>query len=506
MIVETRNPKCHVRIVSLEYGEILAEMVRPSIRSVSIHRRLGEAAGSFQFVLLPRPLTPFQLPGVPSSWRDVLGVHDFVEISIEVPPRPRTIVMRGFIDTVTEQFSIQGGKPQRTVHVNGRDYGKLLLNTKLYYLDEETQQTFILNKWRQGFDNLFAWKSGEPPNPEHTPLARNAATDAPQFAPRDLLQNIVESFYKPQEELVLRQLPTAPTLTFFPVTNALLDTNERELATIAPTALALNFPPFSDIWTLLRIYQHHPWRELYVSDEAEGPVLIYRPSAWMDFNGRFVFPGMETGHMGTMLTHQIYESDIAQLSFSHSGEQMHNFFFTYPDEFGALAQMVKTIGPLEGLMERPFVGNPYLVGYQVSDRSGVKRSDFNIMGFHLSETRTPYLDFDHQTSEGQIEKRLLDVRKQGLAENLKLVKAFDHTSVLEFGAMQLKGNENIRIGHYLQYNEGPYLKMGHGARYYVEGVSHVFQQGSEAGDGLFLTNVEVSRGRGHMIRKGLVIQ
>lgn len=271
MIIETRNPKCHVRIVSLEYGEILAEMVRPSIRSVSIHRRLGEAAGSFQFVLLPRPLTPFQLPGVPSSWRDVLGVNDFVEISIEVPPRPRTIVMRGFIDTVTEQFSIQGGKPQRTVHVNGRDYGAVLLLTKLYFTDSHTSESVqIFEKWREGFEKLFAWKSGEPPDPEHAPLPPNAVTDAPQFAPRDLLQNIVESFYKPQEELVLRQLPTAPPLAFFPVTRALDTTNERALSTIAPTVMALNFPPFTDVWTLLRIYQHHPWRELYVSDILTG--------------------------------------------------------------------------------------------------------------------------------------------------------------------------------------------------------------------------------------------
>ena len=42
----TRNPLCHVRIVSLEYGEITADMLRSLLRRVVVHRRMGAAAGS----------------------------------------------------------------------------------------------------------------------------------------------------------------------------------------------------------------------------------------------------------------------------------------------------------------------------------------------------------------------------------------------------------------------------------------------------------------------------
>lgn len=171
---------------------------------------------------------------------------DYVEITPEVAPRPPKIVMRGFINTVCEHGSISDGQPVRLVQVNGRDFGSLLLNTKLYYLDS-LQQIEIFNKWREGFLKLFAWSSGSPPPPEHPPLARNVNTDAPQFAPGDLLWNVFQTFYEPQETLILRQFPTVPPMRFFPVVNALLSTNERNLATIAPDILCLNWAPYTDV-------------------------------------------------------------------------------------------------------------------------------------------------------------------------------------------------------------------------------------------------------------------
>jgi hypothetical protein len=59
--------------------------------------------------------------------------------------------------------------------------------------------------------------------------------------------------------------------------------------------------------------------------------------------------------------------------------------------------------------------------------------------------------------------------------------------LLEFGAIQLQGDERIGVGHYLVMDSGPRLDLGQDARYYVEGVAHVFRQGSTPNDGLFLT-------------------
>lgn len=503
MKIDTRNPRIHVRFISLEHGEISADVVRPSIISVTIHRRMGGAAGAFQISLQPRKIGGLLSPLLPTEWRDILGQMDYVEIAIDVAPRPPTVVMRGFIDTISHEGSIENNIPSQSVVVSGRDFGKLLILTKPYYIDG-IQQVEIFNRWKQGFLNI-AWQSGTLPDPEHNPLAPNVNTDAPLYAPRDLLKNLFETFYEPQQELILSRLPTVIPMRFFPVENALINTNERELATIAPDILSLNWAPFTDIWTLMRLYQHSPWRELYVIDEAEGPLLVYRPNPWITFNGTFVYQGMETGHMGTMLTHQILEKQIVKWSLSRSEEYVRNFFFTYTDEFGALAQFAKTTGVIEGLYDDALYGNPYLVGHQATDRAEAMRSDYSTMGFRLSEVRTPYLDFDHRTSKGQIEVRLREIKQQGKDENLRLTRAYDHTGVLEFGAIQVQGDERIQIGHYIQMGDLlPSTSMfTFGARYYVEGVTHFFQQ---EGNGVFLTNLEVSRGRGHMVRKGLVTQ
>lgn len=502
MNVLTRNPRCHVRIISLEYGEIPADLLRPVIRQVSTHRRLGNAAGSFQITLLPRRVNTY---GLPNDWRDTLATMDYVEISIQVAPRPPVIVMRGFIDTVTEQGSIADGRPARTIQITGRDFGQLLLNTKLYYLDGP-QQLEIIKRWQEGFLKLFAWTEGAFPAPEHPPLALNEVTDAPRYSPRDLLQNIFQSFYLPQEELILKQFPTVPPMRFFPVSDALGGTNEADLATIAPDVVTMNWQPWADVWMLLCTYQHSPWRELYVTDEAEGSRLVYRPTPWIDVNGNFVFASMETGHMGTMLTHQVSENDIVEYSLSHSQHEIRNFFFTYTDEFASLAQMAKTLGSIEGLIVDAPKGNPYLVGFQPSDRAIAKRGDYNIVGFRLQEVRTPFLDFDHRTSLKTLPSRMSEVQLQGHAENLKMVRALDHNGVLEFGVFHLRGDERIKFGHYLQLADATLLRLGVGARYYIEGVTQTFQQGSSQEDGVFVTTAEVSRGRGHMIRKGMVSQ
>lgn len=505
MITQTRNPQFSVRVVSLQHGEIPQEVLRDSVQQITVHRRMGQAAGSFQVHLLPRPVSALGF-GAPSSWRDLLSMGDFIEISVWVPPRPPTVVMRGFLDVVEDSFSIEGGTPQRSIVIAGRDFGKILLLTKLYYLDAQTQQSFIFDRWKQAFYNLFAWKGGQLPNPEHTPLARNVETDLPAWKPLDLLNNIWDAFYIPQQEALLRQLPGVSGMSFVAAEEALLEAGEQGLRVFAPTALPLNWAPFMDVWALMRMYQHAPWREIFVDDYA-GPTLIYRPTPWLDFHGNFIYRTYEgSDPTGTLVTRDLDEDHIVSYSLTRNDEMTRNFFFTYPDRFGFYPQMMKTYGgKLEGVFEDPFKGNPYLVGFQASDESGTKRSDFNLFGFRLDERRTPYLDFDHGMSEQQIASHLTDVRQQGLKANKELARAFDHNAVLEFGTIQIPGDERIHIGNYLRLNEGKRLKLGNGARYYVEGVSHMLRVGSR-NDGLFRTSLEVSRGRGHLIRTGVVTQ
>lgn len=509
MNVHTRNPRCSVRFVSLEkrYGEFTVDFTKGSIRQVSVHRRMGEAAGAFQIVLLPRESGFLQLPGLPGHWRDMLGAMDYVEITLHVPPRLPKIVMRGFIDTVTEEFSIHGGTPERVIIINGRDYGKLLLITRLYYTDsEEGFHIPLLKAWKEGMDRIFSWRTNPPP-PISDALPIGGDTNLTKFQPKEFMQNVIEAFYRPQEDNILKYHPHAPRLDYHALDGALIQAGDPTLSTVAPQMIPLNYAPFTDLWTILRIYQHHPWRELYIEEGTIAPRLLFRPTPWLDFHGTPVQALFEL-YEDTLPHHVVSEDTLVEYSLSHSDEEVRNFFSVSPDNAGAFVQMVKTVGPLEGLFQS-FRINPYLVGIEDRDdfeETGImKRSNYKIAGFRLFDVRTPYLDFDRRVSEKKIKEKLVEIREQGARGNEWIRRAMDHGAVLEFGVIHVRGNEGIGIGHYLQMDSGPRLDLGQGARYYVEGVSHVFRQGSSPSDGIFMTTCEVSRGRGHLVRKGMAI-
>ena len=126
MNVHLRAPQFRVRIVPL-VESVPEDLLNASIMHIRTARQMGSAAGSFQITLLPRAYHP--------PWSTRIQPMSYVEISLWVPPRPKQIVMRGFVDTVAETFSIESGTPHHQVIIAGRDFGKIPLITKLFYLD-----------------------------------------------------------------------------------------------------------------------------------------------------------------------------------------------------------------------------------------------------------------------------------------------------------------------------------------------------------------------------------
>jgi len=132
---------------------------------------------------------------------------DFCEIYFWVPPRqPEHPVMRGFIDTVCEEFDIASGTPERRVVMTGRDYGKLLLNTKPYDPVSQAIRPEIFQRFHEGFRRLFGWSETDtnalPPS-ESPPMRSGQITDGPAYTPTRMLRTIFETFYKPIESPIL---------------------------------------------------------------------------------------------------------------------------------------------------------------------------------------------------------------------------------------------------------------------------------------------------------------
>jgi hypothetical protein len=504
--ITTRNPQFRVKLVTQKLGEFDFDSTHASVVQLMTRKRMGHAAGEFRLELVPRKLSNIPNAG---GWHDIVEPMDYVEIFMWVPPRtPDRPVMRGFIDTVAEEFDIASGTPQRRITITGRDYGKLLLITKLYDIVSDAVGPEMFRRFTETFRKLFGLSASDPnalPPSESPAMGSGQTTDGPAYTPTRMLRTIFEGFYAPQETEILatfnNQLPGMDLVSW--VTN---DPWEERLRTLSPTFFQRASVPFTDTWALMSAYQHKPWRELFVAEEVDQPLLIYRPAPWLDLNGDFVQDVSKV----PLRTWPIHETDVINSTLMRTEQQLKNFFFTFPEQYAHFATIMKeTPRSLEGFFSPPFLqSNPYLEGWQraVSQPGEPPFADFRRFGFRLAEYSTPYLDWERNTKYDTLPAQIADERVQGREWNMRAVRAFHFDHLLENGSFTLKGDERIQAGDYLRLEDRGRALGGvagtttGGPRYYVEGVTQQFVQGTTPSDGHFVTLVEVSQGRGHLVR------
>jgi len=506
MRIHTRNPMFKVRLVTQKLGEFSFDTTHASVVRLTTHKRLGHAAGEFRIELVPRKLS--DIPNA-EGWQDAVEPMDYVEIYMWVPPRtPDRPVMRGFIDTVAEEFDIASGTPRRHITITGRDYGKLLLITKLYDPVSDAITPELFRKFHDTFRRLFGLSESNPnalPPSESPPMGSGQITDGPAYTPTRMLRAIFEGFYVPQEAEVLQTFNnTLPSMDF--ASWATGDPWEERLQTYSPTFFQRASVPFTDVWVLMSAYQHQPWRELFVTEEVDRPLLVYRPAPWLDLDGDFVQDVSKV----PLRTWPIHETDVVNSTLMRTEAQLGNYFFTFPEMYGAFAALMKDAPrALEGFFHPPVLqANPYLEGWQrtINQPGEPPSADFRRFGFRLAEYSTPYLDWERNTKHDTLPQKIADARVQGREWNIRAVRAFSHDHLLENGAFTLKGDERIQAGDFIKLADRGRALGGTGGlstggpRYYVESVTQQFVQGTTPNDGHFVTSVEVSQGRGHLVR------
>jgi hypothetical protein len=488
--VLTRNPQFSVRFITEHLGEFTVQQTHDAVLSIDVQRQLGQTAGAFRIDMVPRPIE-----GLPSrTWWSALGAMDFCEIRMWLPPE-RTVfpLFRGFIDTIALSANF-GARGQRVISILGRDYGKLFLNTKLYYPTEGLQQISLFNRWQEAYKELFGDPSNEPP--ERPAMGENQTTNGPNFSPTQLQKVIFEKFYRPQEAEVLatfKKTVPPPGLTLN--LEAATDPWEQSLRTYSPAFFQKGMAPWSDLWTLMYAYQHRPWREMFLQERADNTECVYRSAPWLTKEGQFIQKNAES----TVANWPITDAQIVSLSLARSDAQALNFFTVFPEQYAFLGQMAKTTGSMEGIFEDPMRKNPYLVGFAdagVTHPSGgdTLSSRYQRFGFRAAEFSTPYLSMERDLREQQIRLKIADIRKQGSEGTDRLQQAFGHNHLLEDGQMTVRGDDRLQVGDYLRLTD-----RGN-ARYYIESVHQEFKLGTQEGDGHFLTHLWLSRGRGHLQR------
>jgi hypothetical protein len=508
-VIETKTRAPNFDLVIIHSGPIGSttplpgDLLRQSVQEITVSRSLGQATGTFQITLTPR------LIGKGMTWVDVIQPMDYVEISMWVPPRPKKVVMRGFVDTVSESLSIGGGHPGHCVIVAGRDYGKLTLITKVYALDflgKGPQFPEFAEQFQKGLDALTngrEYRGGIVRETEDRRDVRQLSASEGEInitrgggavVPKDtyssveVMNAIWQLLFLPQFNMI--SFSFGGVQIKYPAMKFEVDQSEEiELETFSPYFNTQIWHHYADVWSFFRAYQHDPWRELFWEEGDDTPTLYYRSAPWLDRAGQIIMPGAD------VKTIMFGDADIIDRALSRTDSQIINYIFTHT----AIGQMYTLHAAQDGVdagamfsHAELFRGNPFLIGLkQETDQD--RYSSYELHGLRIKEFSTPYFDFQ---AEQLAKKKWLSesekMRITGERWNRKLVRAFDHNGELESGAFSLKGNEELKIGCFLEHENG--------IRYYVENVAHRFQYGQSPQTGSFTTHVGVTRGRGHLAR------
>jgi hypothetical protein len=500
----TRNPQVEVRIYSHRFGPIPVKAVARALQDVTTSMRMGDAAGAFQMTLAP--IVPWAKFGLPRKrWDDLISPMDYIEIWMWEPPRDKQIIMRGFVDAVGESFAMGPDAPNRQVIVAGRNYGKLLQISKLWYVanaatlaqaGSDAQINALFKAWKKAYDKLISRFGDGSPGPADQEAMKSAVATAgslpktgPFFKPQDVMELIYDGMYQPQEEVVLDSFKPALWLPKLEMVMEVQDTKDSILAMWSPYSIPLTWQPFQDIWSMFTAYQHHPWRELFIQEGYYAPRLVYRNTPWLDKAGDKLYPWGPS-----VVVHKLNLTNECAWSIFRGDHDVKNFFFVLSGEMAGYAHSMKGFtGPYEGAAQGGFNKNPYLIGGTTGQPNSYQR-----FGIRLHEAPTPYLNFERAWSKDDIKKRIADVRRQGVIDCGTLVQALGHEEVLERGWMLVPGDERIQIGHYAYFSPNPSMP---GWYYYIEALQQNFRCGPGYEDGRWQTRLDVTRGRGYVTRE-----
>lgn len=139
--IRDQQPAFRVTLTAHADGTALSEVygLNDDIVSLQTNKTIRDPAGTWS---LTTTIDRKPVRGRGATWADIITPMDHVEIALRATPRdPWTVTMRGFVDNVryVDAVSPSDGIPRRRVVINGRDFGKIWLEFKIFYLLELQQ-------------------------------------------------------------------------------------------------------------------------------------------------------------------------------------------------------------------------------------------------------------------------------------------------------------------------------------------------------------------------------
>jgi len=460
---------------------------KSEILSVTTNKDITSPEGTFSINFVPRK------DNIGLTWFDKINAQDLVEISFANADDKgkEIIVMRGLVDNVSKAESWEGGVPQRSIVVSGRDFGSLFTDFGVYYIEELRPAQALLAKvmpWDTSFPLLFD------------------AQGAFDFMAKKVKSNIDLVFGKDKKK-VLDMLKMI-AITMFP---------DDKTGTFYLTGYV------GDFWNAFSKFQDKPFHELFVYDGPNNAYLVLRPSKLKDARGNLPKTANDVAKSGsTRLTEEwaslgglemtyptlspegeleglpdlrtvsgsefyppdfkITATDKININVSKDRSEVYSYYFTIPE-----APQLFKINLREQAIS-PYINNPENSENPYFQLRPNLPACVNKYGFKKYEATTVFINmFGGQLKEEERGKDYTDYTtkndlKKLVQRNRTLVAWFLHNEHLLKGSINIRGNRKAIIGTYVTDED-------EGIEYYVEGVSHNFVlfQG-------FTTTLRVTRG------------
>jgi len=281
--VRTYAPKCRVVFYTDRHGRL--DVTDRDLFSLTTRRSIGAATGMWEIQLTGRKIAG-------ESFLTSLQPMDYVEISFARSPSQSgglPIVMRGFVDNVSEQTS----SGSRRVSVNGRDYGKLLLKFQIYYLDEINPTLSLIQQ--AGLEQRFEIPAGI-------------------LTPTEFVR-------------LVNQKIVGPNLSALRGNRAWIP--DMQAAVSVPDRFAVNgmaVQPFTgSVWNLLTQFASKPWIECFMTDTPSGPCLVYRFAPLRSYGATDL-----SSYAPSVDVTSITAADVVSMSTGISDNEVYSYYFTYP--------------------------------------------------------------------------------------------------------------------------------------------------------------------------------
>lgn len=458
------------------------------ILSISTNKDMGSPAGTFNIVFTPNKDKSNY------TWFDKLDAYDYVQIELKgINNDAFSVIMRGLIDTVNYGQSWEGGTPQRSITVSGRDFGCLLTDHQIYYVPELGQAEALA-----GMLTYMSWKN-------FIPGPVNAGTAF----------NVIWERFEHGLDLEIGGGPAKYNIegeneTKSPTSSGYSEQLKQKFGKQAAQTFEDDVTNLWHLkgyegpyWNAFAQYQDKPFHEIFVYDGPEseygygGSWLILRPSRLKDAKGNYHVS--VTNNLGNKTLYPddftFRDRDLVSINVSKSQSEVFNYFITIP----ALQLLSKIT--FRGMMLSTCKGD-----FTKSENPFFQCNNFypaylGKYGFRKYEATTYFVNLD----VGQLQKRPTQSQQEyetdvlaplfiqkGIERNRMIVAWFLHNEFLLSGNIDISGTNKAIIGTYAK-NEDDAME------YYVEGVSHswtLFQS--------YRTSLRVSRGQPQQESGGLV--